>query len=431
MSAKDDKAKPLSTEPYKGVRDFYPADWAQLQAVFDTVRRTLRSFGYEEYNASPLEPAELYESKTSEEIVNEQTFTFTDRGDRRVTLRPEMTPSFARMVAGKRRELVFPVRWFSIGNRFRYERPQKGRMREFYQIDVDMVGIAGAKADGEIIVIASEILKAFGAYAGDFTIRINSRALLNAAADALGYGAEETTEYLRLLDRKAKMPGEEFETARAKFRRDGTDALELIESGTAAAVAEEKAKLDGLLAGFEARGMNNVVFDPTIVRGFLYYTGTVFEVYDTDPENPRSIFGGGRYDNLLSLFGGEPIPAMGFAVGDVTLLDFLATHGYAPKASSAPLVFIGTPSEGDIGAAQEFAETLRKEGGISVLVNVTEKTLGDQIREASRRGIPYFIAYGANEAASGMVRLKALEETSEKEISAAQVLKELVRHSKG
>ncbi len=417
----------LSTESYKGVRDFYPNDWAQLQAVFDVVRTKLKSYGYEEYNASPLEPAELYESKTSEEIVSEQTFTFTDRGDRRVTLRPEMTPTLARMVSAKKRELVFPVRWFNIGNRFRYERPQKGRLREFFQIDVDLIGIADSKADGEIIVLASEVLKAFGAFDGDFTSRINSRGLLNAATSALGYNEEESKNYLRLLDRKAKMSGEEFEAARAPFRKDSVDALELIEEGTNASVAAEMDKLQGLIAAFAAHGMNNVVFDATIVRGFDYYTGTVFEIYDTNPENPRALFGGGRYDNLLSLFGGESIPAMGFAVGDVTLLDFLTTHGYAPKASSAPTLFLGTPSPEDLSAAQEFATTLREEGKISVLVNVSEKSLGDQVKEASRRGIPYFIAYGKNELESGMVKMKTLEASSEKEMSAAEVLQELTR----
>jgi histidyl-tRNA synthetase len=327
----------------------------------------------------------------------------------------------ARMVAGKRRDLVFPVRWFNIGNRFRYERPQRGRMREFFQIDVDVVGIADARADGEIIVLASEVLKALGASAGDFTIRISSRKLLNAATEALGYSADEAKQYLRLLDRKDKMSAEEFEEQRAPMRRDGKDPLELIEEG-AAAIVEEKEKLQGLLAAFEARGMNNVVFDPTIVRGFDYYTGTVFEVYDTNPENPRAMFGGGRYDNLLSLFGSESIPAMGFAIGDVVLLDFLTTHGYAPKATSAPLVFLGTPSEEDIAAAQEFATTLREEGHISVLVNVTDKSLGDQIREANKRGIPYFIAYGKNEAESGMVKLKSLDAVEEKEMTAAEAL---------
>lgn len=415
----------LSTESYKGVRDFYPNDWAQLQAVFDTIRKTLKLYGYEEYNASPLERAELYESKTSEEIVSEQTYTFTDRGDRRVTLRPEMTPTLARMVAAKKRELTFPVRWFNIGNRFRYERPQKGRLREFYQIDVDLLGIADLAADGEIITIASSIIKAFGAYDGDFVIRINSRSLLNAATEALGYTAEEAKAYLQLLDRKAKLAPEAFEESRAPFRKNGTDALELIEQGGTVAVADEKDKLDGLIAGFATRGMQNVVFDPSIVRGFDYYTGTVFEIYDTNPENPRALFGGGRYDNLLSLFGGDSIPAMGFAFGDVTFLDFLTTHGYAPKASAAPTVYLGTPSEGDIQAAQEFATTLREEG-VSVLVNASGKALGDQIREANKRGIPYFIAYGQTELETGIVRLKSLNESTEKEMTAAEVVQELL-----
>jgi histidyl-tRNA synthetase len=416
--------EPVSTESYKGVRDFYPEDWVQMTSVFETLRKTLRLYGYEEYNASPLERAELYESKTSDEIVNEQTYTFTDRGDRKVTLRPEMTPTLARMVAAKRRELTFPLRWFSLPNLFRYERPQKGRLREHYQLNVDLLGMSDEKADGEIIVIASELLKAFGAFDGDFTIRINSRSLLNAATTALGYTPVESKEYLRLLDRKAKMSGEEFETARAVFRKEGVDALELIEAGTNEAVATEKQKLDGLIAGFATRGMNNVVFDASIVRGFDYYTGTVFEIYDTNPENTRSMFGGGRYDNLVSLFGGDSIPAVGFGMGDVTLLDFLQTHGYLPKGSSAPSVYIGTPSEADIAVAQEFATTLREEG-ISTIVHVGGKTLGDQIREASKRGIPYFIAYGQTEFDTGMVRLKSLTETNERELSAAEVVAEL------
>ena len=423
MSPKDS----LSTDPYKGVRDFYPEHWAQLQSVFNTLRATLRKHGYEEYNASPLEPAEVYESKTNEEIVTEQTFTFTDRGDRAVTLRPEMTPTLARMVAGKRRELTFPLRWFSIPNLFRYERPQKGRLREHYQLNVDLLGVADIEADGEILVIASEVLKAFGAFDGDFTIRINSRALLNTATTALGYTAKETKDYLRLLDKKAKISAEEFETARAHFRKVGKDALELIQSGENQIVAEQKIKLDGLIAGCATRGMNNVVFDPTIVRGFDYYTGMVFEIYDTSTENTRAMFGGGRYDNLVSLFGGDSIPAVGFGMGDVTLLDFLTTHGYAPTASSAPTLYIGTPSQEDSTVAQEFATTLREEGNVAVIVHTAGKTLGDQIREATKRNIPYFIAYGQTEYDTGMLRLKLLHENFEKEMSSAQLL-DLLTH---
>jgi histidyl-tRNA synthetase len=377
----------------------------------------LRRRGFEEYAASPLERAELYESKTSEEIVNEQTYSFIDRGERKVTIRPEMTPTLARMVAAKRRELVFPVRWFSIPNVFRYERPQRGRLREHYQLNADILGISDAKADGEIIVIVSELMRAFGAQNADFSIRINSRTLLGAATEALGFSAEETTAYSALLDRKNKMSGADFEAERSAFRRSGTDPLELIEAGTNAAVDTELKKLEALIEAFRARGMTNVMFDPTIVRGFLYYTGIVFEVFDTDPANNRSLFGGGRYDNLVSLFGGEPIPAIGFGMGDVTLMDFLETHSLLPQnLTGAPDLFIGIPSESDISHAQGAAELLRTHG-VNVLVHISNKSLGDQIKEAVRRKIPYFIAFGGQEAETGMVTLKVLAESREESIS--------------
>lgn len=408
--------QPLSTEPYKGVHDYYPEDWSRALAIFDTIRTTLRSFGFEEYQASPLERAELYESKTSEEIVSQQTYTFVDRGDRRVTLRPEMTPTLARMIAGRRRELVFPVRWFSIGNRFRYERPQKGRSREFYQADVDIVGIEGAKAEGEAVVMAYEILRAFGASTKDFRIRMNSRALVNAAGSALGLRDEDITDYLSLIDRKDKMPVEEFESSRGTFRRNGTDPLELIEARSDETVDAIYQEFMALIDALKARGIDNVVFDPTIARGFLYYTGLIFEVFDTNPENPRALLGGGRYDGLVALFGGEPVPAVGFAIGIETLTDFLGTHGLTPKARPGAQIFIGTPTEIDIEKAQELATMLRA-AGLNVLVNVSGKGLGDQIKEAVRRGIPFFAAYGANEAASGTLKVKELATGTETEIS--------------
>jgi histidyl-tRNA synthetase len=409
--------EPLSTEPYKGVRDFYPEDWAKMDYAFGVMRTVLRRRGFEEYAASPLERAELYESKTSEEIVNDQTYSFIDRGDRKVTLRPEMTPTLARMIAAKRRELVFPVRWFSIPNVFRYERPQRGRLREHYQLNADILGIADSKADGEIIVIASQLLRAIGAQDADFSISINSRTLLNAAAQALSLNEEDMAAYMALLDRKNKMSGADFETERAAFRPSSTDPLELIEAGTDATVDAELKKLEALIEAFRSRGMTNVVFDPSIVRGFLYYTGIVFEVFDTNPENSRSLFGGGRYDSLVSLFGGEPIPAVGFGMGDVTLIDFLETHALLPQnLTGAPDLFIGTPSDSYIPHAQGAAELLRNQG-VNVLVNVSEKSLGDQIKEAVRRKIPYFIAYGGQESESGVVILKILAESREESLS--------------
>jgi histidyl-tRNA synthetase len=406
--------QPLETEPYKGVRDFYPKDWARLAAVFTHTRAFLAARGFEEYQASPLERSELYESKGNEEIINEQTYTFEDRGGRRVTLRPEMTPTLARMVAGKRRELPFPLRWFSIGNRFRYERPQKGRLREFFQTDVDFLGLPEGEADLEIIQLASDILKSFGAKEKDFAIRVNSRKLLRLASEACGLAEGEAARaYWQLVDRKAKMPKAEFEAARKQF---SADPLAVIDAGTNELVAAEKARVLGVVAELKKRGVGNIAFDTDIVRGFDYYTGIVFEVNDTNPENPRSLFGGGRYDGLVSLFGGDPIPAIGFAFGDVTLAEFLEARTLMPKATSAPQVYIGTPTPEDMKRAQDCAATLRTLGA-RVFVNLTEKKIGDQIKDASRRGIPYFLAYGSEEAKTKKVRVKNLATGTEKKLS--------------
>ena len=411
--------EPLSTDPYKGVRDFYPSDWGRLEAIFARVRATLLSWGYEEYNASPLERAELYEAKTSEEIVNEQTYTFTDRGDRRVTLRPEMTPTLSRMVAGRRRELALPLRWFSIGNRFRYERPQKGRLREFYQADIDLVGLPEGEADVEIVQLAAAILKAFGATEKDFVIRINSRALLNAACAAAGLTGDSIKQYLRLLDKKAKMTPEAFAAASQAISKK--DPLALIADAREPEVAREATKLTERLRALKERGVSNAVFDAGITRGFDYYTGMVFEVFDTNTANPRALFGGGRYDGLVALWGGDPIPAIGFALGDVTLADFLETHGLTPPAGTQMhQLYLGTPSADDIPAAQAFANTLRADGG-RIFVNLTDRSLGDQVKDAVKRGIPLFVAYGSEEVAKKIVRMKKLATGEEVTLPVAEL----------
>jgi histidyl-tRNA synthetase len=416
---------PLPSEPYKGVRDFYPADWSRMNVMWNRIRGVLTSRGYEEYNASPLERTELYENKGNEEIVNEQTYTFTDRGERSVTLRPEMTPTLARMVAGKRRELAFPLRWYSIGNRFRYERPQKGRLREFYQCDIDLLGLPEGEADVEILTLASEVLRAFGAQEADFTIKINSRAMLTAACRAAGYtDADAMREFWRLLDKKAKMSAEEFTAARGDMK----DPLAVIEESSDPEVAREKAKILAMIETLKARGITNAVYDPEVVRGFDYYTGMIFEIFDTNPENARSIFGGGRYDGLVSLFGGDPIPAVGFALGDVTFMDFLATHGYEIKPETPADVYIATPSAEDRDAARIFTEGLRVKG-VRAFLNLTEKNLGDQVKDAVKRNIPSVIAFGKNEQDSGEVKIKTLETGTEESVSFDEAASRLRRRS--
>ena len=406
-------AEPISTDSYKGVRDFYPADWARQTAMFARMRELLTRWGYEEYNASPLERAEIYEAKTSEEIVNEQTYTFLDRGERRVTLRPEMTPTLARMVAGKRRELAFPLRWFSIPNVFRYERPQKGRSREHYQLNVDLLGLPDGEADIEIIRLASTLLKTFGADESDFVIRMSSRTLLNSACKAAGLSGESVRNYIRLLDKKSKMTPAAFATASKTI--SAKDPLYFIDNSSEdATVALEKRKLIDRINMLKMRGVNNVVLDASITRGFDYYTGMVFEVYDTDPVNPRSLFGGGRFDKLVALWGGDPIPAVGFGMGDITLADFLDAHKLAlDTRTSKPQLYIGTPAASDIPSAQDFADTLRAQG-CRVFVNITERSLGDQIKDAVKRDIQFFMAHGADEVASTSVRMKILATGEEK-----------------
>jgi histidyl-tRNA synthetase len=416
--------KALETEPYKGVRDFYPADWGRLSAIFGKIREVLTLSGYEEYQASPLERSELYESKGNEEIIREQTYTFEDRGGRKVTLRPEMTPTLARMIAGKRREMPFPQRWFSIGNRFRYERPQKGRLREFFQTDVDLVGAPEGEADLEIVGLASAIVKAFGAKEDAFSIQINSRKLLRLACEAAGLEEGDASRaYWQLIDRKAKMPAAEFEAERKQF---SADPLAVIEAGSDEKVAAEKARLDTFVAELKKRGVGNARVNLDIVRGFDYYTGMVFEVFDADPENPRSMFGGGRYDGLVTLFGGDPIPAVGFAFGDTVFANFLETQGLLPESENAPEAYIGTPSPDDIPRAQAFAGVLRA-SGIRTFVNLTEKDLGAQIKDALRRSIPYFIAYGKDEEQSKSVRIKDLAKSAEKKVSIKEAGKQLAK----
>jgi histidyl-tRNA synthetase len=308
----------ISTDSYKGVRDFYPEDMAVQNYIFDTWKKVAREFNYQEYSASPLEYAELYRSKGSDEIVNDQMYTFTDKGDREVALRPEMTPTLARMIAARRKGLKLPLRWFSIPNVFRYEKPQRGRKREHFQLNCDIMGAPGVDAEVEIITLSYNIMKAFGAKDEDFVIHINDRAVLNKSVTGLLKDPSSLKEALRLIDGKNKMSPEDFNL---KWNELSDQPFNVP---TADSLTELQSKLT-------ANDVKNIVIDSSLTRGFDYYTGMVFEVFDTNPENKRSLFGGGRYDNLLEMFGVEPLPTVGFGMGDVTIRDFLETHNLPLK----------------------------------------------------------------------------------------------------
>lgn len=392
----------LSTEPYKGVRDFYPEDMAIQKHIFAVWRKVAESYGYEEYNASILEPSELYRSKTNDEIVNEQTYTFTDRGEREVTLRPEMTPTVARMVAGRRRELPFPLRWYSIPNCFRYERPQRGRVREFWQLNVDIFGVDGSAADIEIISIAYDVMRAFGATEQDFEIRINNRELLRRLVKHAGIKDEDIERYLSFLDKKSKISEAEFKERSVK--EFGVSAEFIFDQ-----IDPEIKKIIEIL---EKRGIRNVRFDGSLIRGFSYYTGMVFEVFDTNPENPRALFGGGRYDRLLENFGGETLSAVGFGAGDVVMRDFLETRGILPNKTSSTDVMICVVDESNEPDANALAHDLRA-GGINVAVYEGTKKIGDQMKIADKKNIPYVIVVGDKESTTKIFPLKELSTGNE------------------
>jgi histidyl-tRNA synthetase len=386
--------KKLSTEPYKGVRDFYPEDWAIQNYIFDVWGKTAESFGYVEYNASPLEPTELYKAKSGEEIINEQTYSFKDRGDREVTLRPEMTPTVARMIAGQKRELKFPQRWFSIPNCFRYERPQRGRLREHYQFNCDIFGVAGVEAEIELITLISKVLEKFGLKSDQYKIGINSRISIYKSIENLNVEAEDVEKVRGLLDKKNKIGNFDEELEKITGNKNKFS----IEQGD-----DVKSVIDRLVKA----GITNVVFDEELVRGFDYYTGIVFEFSDTNPENPRALCGGGRYDNLLEIFGEEKLPTVGFGFGDVTIRDVLETYGLLPKLISTTKLLVCPLDESYFEEAQTLAQSIRKEG-VNVAVNFSQKKVGDQITKADVEKIPFVIVLGADEVQNKTYKLKNL-----------------------
>ena len=393
-------SKKLSTESYKGVRDFYPEDQALLNYIFSTMRSVVERAGYVEYHASVLEPAELYKSKgaENEEIINEQSYTFTDRGGREVALRPEMTPTVARMVAARRRELGFPLRLYSIPNVFRYERPQRGRLRDHWQLHVDHFGSRSLAADAAALMVAHELMVAFGARESDFIIKVGSRAYLDRVIKDHELSDEQGKKLLGLLDRKQKISEADFD---AGLRELGVNKSVLSPAGA-------PPEVEKMLEDFSASGMDNIVYDPSIVRGFAYYTGLVFEVFDTHTDNNRALFGGGRYDNLTALFDDEALPGVGFGMGDVTIRDFLAVRGLLPPYTPSTAVYLAVTAPELALRAQTLAGALRR-AGVNVAVDFGERKLGDQIKTAAKHKIPWLIVVGEDELASEVFGVKNLE----------------------
>jgi len=414
----------------KGTREFYPEQMALRNFIYKKMSEAATSFGYQEWDAPFIEPIDLYAAKSGEELVKKQSFTFTDRGGDFVTLRPELTPSLARMIAAKQGELIFPARWWSFGPFWRYEQPQKGRTREFFQWNVDMLGVDTPEADAELIAIGVTFMKSVGLTPQQATVYVNNRKLMNAEFKSLGIPQEKWVDALGLVDRRSKMTlanwdAYALEIGLSQAQLDGMKAI--LDNFD---LWKKNEELTRLFASLEALGVKEYVkFDPGITRGLLYYTGTVFEAFETSGSVKRAILGGGRYDNLLSDVGGQPLPAIGFAMGDVVMGIILKEKGLVPEFIPSPApVLVTVFDESLMRESYSLAADLRN-AGINVLCYPEPAKLQKQFKFADKMKVRIVITVGPDEASNAQAAIKNLmngEQVTVKREAAAEVVRKIL-----
>jgi histidyl-tRNA synthetase len=412
-----------------GFRDFAPEDFALRSYIFDAWRRVSRRYGFLEYDGPPLEPLGLYVEKSGEEIVG-QLYNFVDKGDRGVSLRPEMTPSLARILGDRSRGMSKPIRWFSIPQLFRYERQQRGRLREHFQLNVDIVGEGSVAADVEIVAVSIDALRELGLTAADFYARVSDRRLLTAVLNASGIDGEGLQAAFGIVDKMERAPKEKSQqrlVAECGLTEDAADALlTLLDTtgldqirehfGEDEAVATALEPLSEYLVMLEAMGLGDYVeVDLRIVRGLAYYTGIVFELFDRKGEL-RAICGGGRYDRLLELVGGDPLPAVGFGMGDVVLGELLKDRGLLPEYERAVDYYLVIVSEEERTEALRIATRLRA-AGHSVAYGLREQGVGKQMKAAAKEGARQVFIVGPDELARGSVMARDMVTGEEREIA--------------
>jgi len=410
----------LSNQEPKGTNDWLPAEFAVRHYIFETWRRVCRSYGFEEYLTPLVESAEIYRAKSGEDVGGKELVTFTDLGGRELSIRPEMTPSVTRMVSKIYAASPKPLKYFSIANFMRNEKPQRGRNREFWQLNCDIFGSASLAADLEIMQLSLDIMKAFGAPDNSFTLRVNSRKLLDNLLPVFGIKLGECAPIFRILDKHGKLEGEEF---KRRLILEGltpasADLLAAFMDGKADAVFTEaltkndelktaKQEIDFVLVQLQALGYTQAQFDPTLIRGFDYYDGLVFEVFDNHPDNRRALFGGGRYNGLAELFGAESFPAVGVAPGDETTRLFLESWKIMPVITDnryyLPLIDASLLSE-----TQKLAVALRAEGK-QVLFAFEPQRPGKALEFANKQSIKNVVIFGSEEKAVGQYKIKDME----------------------
>ena len=422
-----------------GFRDFFPEEFALRAHIFDAMRGVSRRYGFEEYDGPPLESTDLYTGKSGQEILA-QLYHFTDKGGREVALRPEMTPTLARMVAERANGLRKPIRWFSIPQLFRYERQQRGRLREHFQLNCDLVGEPGPLGDAEIIALAIDVMRALGLTAADVRVRVSDRRLLAVLLEEIGVGAARQDLAFDALD---KLGRSEYGHRRkalvdAGVAEDAIAALEsLVEVRTWADLeqrfpeaAQAGQPLHESLAALDAMGLGDFIdLDLTIVRGLAYYTGTVFELFDAQ-RSLRAICGGGRYDKLLDQIGGVDLPALGFGMGDVVLGELLRERGLAPDAPTGAQVFVVSVTPEDRPGVLHLSHQLR-EAGIRVEYSLGDDKMGKQLKLADARRARFAVVLGPEERSRSAAVLKTLGAGTQREVPISELsailLQELAR----
>ena len=401
-------ATKTTIQAVKGTRDFYPEVMAFRNWLYGQVRSLSEQFGYQEWEAPILERLELYAAKSSEELVKEQAFVLQDRGGDDLALRPELTPSLARLIAQRQGSLNLPVRWFSYGPFWRYERPQRGRTREFFQWNIDLVGSDSSGADGELISIAAIFLRNVGLSAEQVAIHVNSRQLMDQKLAEIGVGAGRRMDMLHLIDRRDKMQPAAWEAWAVDLGLSAGQLAGLEALLDSTELWRESDELCQVFAVAQTFGVADyLLYDAGVVRGLDYYTGPVFEAYDRARQF-RAILGGGRYDNLVAAVGGDRIAAVGFAMGDAVievLLDHFGKRPSLPVSPSRVLVTLFGPEL--LAPTLVLADRLRR-AGVNAEQYLEPEKLGRQIRYADRKGIPYALILGPDELAAGQVVIKTL-----------------------
>jgi histidyl-tRNA synthetase len=418
-------ASQATIQAVKGTRDFYPEAMAFRTWLYGKVRAISERYGYQEYEAPLLERLELYAAKSGEELVKEQSFVLQDRGGDELALRPELTPSLARMVAQRQGTLILPVRWFSFGPFWRYERPQRGRTREFFQWNIDLLGTETPAADGEIIAIGAQFLRSLGLTADEVAIHLNSRRLMERKLAEIGVGDQQRMAVFRLIDRRDRMPPEKWEAWASDTGLSDKQLETLKALLTNADLWQESDELRLVFATVEAFGVADyLLYDASIVRGLDYYTGPVFEAYDR-ARRFRAIFGGGRYDNLVADVGGDPITGVGFAMGDVIIELLLDRTGKRPELPTSPSRVLVTLFSADLYSQTLALAARLREANITTEQSLEPSRLGKQIRYADRMGIPYVVILGPDELAAGQVILKELTTGKQQACSVEEVVQRL------